>query len=83
MIAAVTMLLQILWSTLIAEHMHGSLAVLKRMHPDYELLTLISRCLIMLYNKMLPRLSKTERECELLKKKRAKLRRKKPRQGWR
>ena len=39
----VALLQQISWSSLVAEQQHGSLANLKKYHPEYELSTLASR----------------------------------------
>jgi len=42
------------WSTLIVEQMHASAAVLARFHPEYGLMMLMSRAMILIMNKLLP-----------------------------
>ena len=48
------------WSSLPAEQQHGSLAQLKKWHPDYGLKTLVSRSLVLQVSRLLPSESEDE-----------------------
>ena len=50
------------WSTLPAEQQHGSLAVLRRWHPEYSTTTLSARALLLQLRRLLPTVSEDERQ---------------------
>ena len=50
------------WTSVPAEQQHGSLAVLHKWHPDYSSEMLISRGLMLQVSRILPSISKEEKE---------------------
>ena len=66
---AVLLLQHIGWSSVPAEQQHGSLAVLHRWHPDYEMHNLFTRALILQVARLMPKQSAEEkRVAELCRK---------------
>ena len=61
------------WTSLPAEQQHGSLALLKRWHPDYGMDTLITRALLMQVARMLPGMTESEKQVSQLMRKIQKL----------
>ena len=50
------------WSTLVVEQQHGSMALLSRHHPEYTAGTLQARTLVTHVRKLLPHVSKAEKQ---------------------
>ena len=60
--AAVKLLREIPWTTMIVEQMHGCLAALHRHHPDYSPDALVSRAFVMWLRRLLPHESAREKK---------------------
>ena len=56
------------WTTLPAEQQHGSLAVLRRWHPEYGQDTLVARALLVHICRLLPSMSQEEKQLARLSK---------------
>lgn len=69
------------WTTTIVEQMHGSLAVLRRAHPEYGGATLASRAFVMQLRKFLPKPSGNEKKLALLLRDINKISRRAPERG--
>ena len=52
------------WTSAVAEQLHGTCAMLARYHPDYELGTLLGRCMVSYAVKLLPKASRLEKEVQ-------------------
>ena len=74
----VSLFLEIPWTTLTAEQLHGIAASLRRHHPDYALGTLLSRSLVLAVHKLLPTASQEERLLDKLYAKEKKFEQKNP-----
>ena len=59
---AVELLGEVSWTTLPSEQQHGTLAAVHRWHPEYNPATLVSRALMLQACRILPQLSKDEKE---------------------
>ena len=59
---AVKLVQQVGWPSIPVEQQHGSLAMLKKWHPGYELRTLVSRALVLQVSRLMPAPSKQEKE---------------------
>ena len=81
LVPAVLLLLEICWWTLTSEQQHASLATLKRLHPDYELSTLMARSTILQVNRLLDRPTDLEKLQQKLEAALAVLDRKVPERG--
>ena len=66
------------WTNLIVEQQHGSLAALRRFHPEYGQETLCCRATLKLLSRLLPQHAEEERQLEDNRVELAKLRRKQP-----
>ncbi|CAK0876678.1 unnamed protein product [Prorocentrum cordatum] len=66
------------WSTVVVEQMHGSIAALSRFHPEYELVTLLSRTMCLFLHKLTPKPSVEEKHAQKLETKLGRLDRKQP-----
>ena len=69
------------WHTLAAEQAHGSAAMLKRMHPEYALETLVGRSAVLMINRLQPSLNPIEKRIQRLQEHLARLERKMPQRG--
>ena len=74
----VTLFLELPWTTLNAEQLHGIAAALRRHHPEYALGTLLSRSTVLTAHKLLPKVSQEDRQLDKLYAKEKKLERKNP-----
>jgi hypothetical protein len=66
------------WTTLPVEQQHGSLASLRRLHPEYGSDTLSARATVMMLRRLLPKPSAQEKQLNVLSKKIGQLLRKQP-----
>ena len=78
-IRSIELLRQVPWSTMVAEQLHSSAAVLAKFHPEYELPMLLSRCVGLFMNKLVRGKSKAERKLDKLQVKLKKNKSRKPR----
>ena len=69
---------EISWSSMVAEQQHGSLATLKRYHPEYQTETLVGRAQVMMLWRLLPKPSQEERTLFQIEQQLARLARKIP-----
>jgi hypothetical protein len=65
-VAAVELLGQLNWTTMVTEQQHGSLAALHRVHLDYSLQTLITRAHLLQLHRLLPKCSENEKRLRAL-----------------
>ena len=77
-VEAVGLVGEVSWTTLVAEQQHGTLAAVKKNHPDYDPSTLVSRTLMVQANRLLPGQSAEERQLKKIVSKLDKLSRKNP-----
>ena len=66
------------WVSHVAEQLHAAAAMVSRHHPDYFLAMLLSRCMLVFVNKLLPRLTKDQVAVAGIRKKLAKVKRRCP-----
>jgi hypothetical protein len=66
---ALLLLREVGWTSLVCEQQHGSLAQLRRRHPEYSIDTLISRALMHNCIRLLPSTSPEEKKLATLSKK--------------
>jgi len=66
------------WTTMVVEQLHGTLAALSRLHPEYELDTLLARTMIMYTMKLLPCPSKVDKEISAVVRKVSRVERRSP-----
>ena len=66
------------WVSHVAEQLHASAALVSRHHPDYFLMMLLSRCMLVFVNKMLPRQSQEQKAIGKVRHKLAKVQRRCP-----
>ena len=71
--------LEIPTTTLIVEQIHATCKALQRFHPEYEILTVCERGLVLMVNKCLPRPSDLEKKIASLREKLARLDNRNPR----
>ena len=69
---------EISWSSMVAEQQHGSLATLKRYHPECQTETLVGRAQVMMLWRLLPKPSQEERTLFQIEQQLARLARKIP-----
>lgn len=62
LIRTVQLLQDVGWTTLPVEQQHGSVASLRRLHPEYGTATLTARALVLMLRRLLPSQSREERE---------------------
>ena len=79
LIRLVTLLADTPWTTMVVEQLHGSLAALSRVHPEYELSTFFSRTFIMYMMRLLWMLTKEDKSIEKTRKALGRIDRKVPR----
>lgn len=68
LVSTVRLLLEIGWTTLPAEQQHGSLASIRRWHPEYSMETLVGRAFLMQLRRLLPSMSEDEKALARLSK---------------
>ena len=78
LVMAVNLLSEVGWTSLPCEQQHGSLAQLKRWHPEYSVHTLISRGLMHQTARLLPSASAEEKRITAISQRMAKLARSNP-----
>ena len=76
--STVRLLLEVSWTTTMAEQQHSSLALLMRYHPDYSEKTLVARAQVLMVRKLLPQMSQDEHALHRLVEREARLARKRP-----
>ena len=78
LVRTVQLFQEISWSSMVAEQQHGSLASLKRVHPEYQMETLVARAQVMMLWRLLPKPSENERALLRLERQLARLGRQNP-----
>ena len=66
LVAAVKLMSGINWSTMAVEQQHGTMALLRRYHPEYSAPTLLARTFLMHVRRLLPTVSQEERQLAAL-----------------
>lgn len=69
LVAGIRLLLECPWSTNTTEQQHASVSMVKRMHPDYTLKTILLRAGVHALGRLTPGLDKEDKLVEVLKKK--------------
>ena len=71
----------VVWVTVVIEQLHAHCALMSRFHPEYGLAMLLARGMLCTMCKLLPSLTKTEKEVAKLTKAKDRLDRKRPRRA--
>jgi hypothetical protein len=78
LVTVVSLLGEIPWTTLPAEQQHGSMAIMRRWHPEVGAQTLASRAFLLQLRRLMPSMSREEKQVHVISKSLQALLRKQP-----